>query len=84
MNKFTDLLKFLQQLFDDVDTASKAKRIVEGILKVQSPRLSDIARKMSGREEANYKSVQRFIANTTTSLVAVVSGKCCLCDRRSN
>jgi len=65
MNKFTDLLKFVQQLFDDVDTVSKAKRIVEGILKTQSPRLSDIARKMSGREEANYKSVQRFIANTS-------------------
>jgi hypothetical protein len=65
MNKFTHLLQFVQQLFDDVDTASKAKRIVEGILKAQSPRLSDIARKMKGKEEANYKCIQRFISNNS-------------------
>jgi len=65
MNKFTHLLKFVQNLFDDEDTARKAKEIVEGILKAQSPRLSDIARKMSGKEETNYKSIQRFLANNS-------------------
>jgi hypothetical protein len=64
-NKFTHLLQFVEQLFDDADTARKAKRIVEGILKAQSPRLSDIARKMSGKEEANYKCIQRFILNNS-------------------
>jgi len=63
MNKFTHLLKFVQKLFDDQDTACQAKEIVEGILKARSPRLSDIARKMSGKEEANYKRIQRFLAH---------------------
>jgi hypothetical protein len=62
MNKFTHLLRFVQHLFDDDNTARKAKKIVEGILKARSPRLSDIAREMSGKEEANYKSIQRFLA----------------------
>ncbi len=48
-----------------MDTASIAKRIVEGILKAQSPRLSDIAQKMSGKEGANYKCIQRFILNNS-------------------
>ena len=65
MNKFTHLLGFVQHLFDDDDTARKAKKIVEGILKARSPRLSDIAREMSGKEESNYKSIQRFLANNS-------------------
>ena len=65
MNKFTQLLQFVQYLFDDDDTARKAKKIVEGILKARSPRLSDIAREMSEKEETNYKSIQRFLANNS-------------------
>jgi len=61
MNKFTHLLKFVQPLFNDRDTAYKASEIIKGILKGQSPRMSDIAREMSGKEEANYKSIQRFL-----------------------
>jgi len=61
MNKFTHLLRFVQHVFDD-DTARKARMIIEGILKARSPRLSDIAREMSGKEEANYKCIQRFLA----------------------
>ncbi len=63
MNKFTHLLGFVQHLFDGKDTAKKAKKIIEGILKAGSPRMSDIAREMTGKEEANYKSIQRFLAN---------------------
>jgi len=61
MNKFTHLLRFVQYLFDDKDTVRKAKLIVEGILKARSPRLSDIAREMLGKEDANYKGIQRFL-----------------------
>ena len=57
MNKFTHLTRFVQQLFDDDNTARKAKKIIEGVLKAHSPRLSDIAREMSGKEEANYKGI---------------------------
>jgi hypothetical protein len=63
MNKFTHLLQFVQRLFDDDHTARKAKVIIEGILKAHSPRLSDIAREMPGKEEANYKAIQRFLAH---------------------
>jgi hypothetical protein len=62
MDKFTHLAKFLGYLFDDDDEVDKARRIVAGILKAGSPRLSDIAREMKGREEANYKCIQRFLS----------------------
>jgi len=39
MNKFTHLLRFLQHLFDDGDTAGKAKKIMEDILKVYVARI---------------------------------------------
>jgi len=65
MNKFTHLLRFVQPLFDDEDAARKAKKIVEGILKARSPRLSDIAREMRGKDDANYKCIQRFLAQST-------------------
>jgi len=60
MNKFTHLLGFVQQLFDDRDAVHKAKEIIEGILEAHSPRLSDIAREMSGKEDANYKVINVF------------------------
>ena len=65
MNKFTHLSRFVQYLFDDVDTSRKAKMIVAGLLKARSPRLSDIAREMPGKEETNYKSIQRFLVCTS-------------------
>jgi hypothetical protein len=46
MNKCTQLLPFVQELFDDRADTQKATRIVNGILKVRSPRLSEIARAM--------------------------------------
>ena len=63
MNKFTHLSRFVQYLFDEKDTVRKGKTIIEGLLKARSPRLSDIAREMPGKEEANYKSIQRFLAD---------------------
>jgi len=65
MNKFTHLLQFVQQMFDDRETAIKAKAIIKGILKARSPRMSDIAREMQGKEEANYKCIQRFLASSS-------------------
>jgi hypothetical protein len=61
MNKCTQLLPFMQVLFDDQETARKAARIVEGIKRARSPRLSDIAREIPGKEAANYKAIQRFL-----------------------
>ena len=33
------------------------------LLESQSPRLSNIAEKMAGKSEANYKAIQRFLAH---------------------
>jgi hypothetical protein len=62
MDKCTQLLPFVQDLFDDRVAAKKATQIVSGILKARSPRLSEIARAMKGNEAANYKGIQRFLA----------------------
>jgi hypothetical protein len=63
MDKCTQLLPFVQDLFDDRASVQKATRIVEGILQARSPRLSEIARAMKGNEAANYKCIQRFLAD---------------------
>ncbi len=64
MNKCTQLLPFLQTLFDDPRVAWKAARIAAAIMEARSPRLSDIAREMKGNEAANYKAIQRFLEGT--------------------
>jgi hypothetical protein len=69
MNKFTQLSDFLAYLFDDPRTVRKAQRIVEGIWKARSCRISEIARAMSGQEQANYKCIQRFLADTSLGSV---------------
>ena len=61
MNKFAHLLGFVQCLFDEKETAKKAAEIIKGMIQAHSPRLSDISREMRGREEANYKKIQRFL-----------------------
>jgi hypothetical protein len=61
MYKYIDYYGFMQYLFDDRKQAEKAGEIVEAILAAQSPRLSNIAEKMAGRSDSNYKSIQRFL-----------------------
>jgi hypothetical protein len=64
VDKFTQLLPFMQALFDDQETARKAAMIAAGVMKSRSPRLSEIAREMKGTEAANYKCIQRFLDST--------------------
>lgn len=64
MDKFTHLCDFLGYLFDDERTVKKAQTITAGIMQAHSCRLSDIAREMAGNEAANYKCIQRFVAQT--------------------
>jgi hypothetical protein len=61
MYKFIQIQRFAKQLFEDEKTAMKASRIMIGILKAKSPRISRIADKMPGKYEANYKMIQRFL-----------------------
>jgi hypothetical protein len=48
-------------LFNDKKTAQQASEIIQGIMEERSPRISDIAASMQGREAANYKKIQRFL-----------------------
>jgi len=61
MDKFIRVFEFAQQLFTDQATARRASEILEAILEVRSPRLSDIAARMAGKEAASYKRIQRFL-----------------------
>lgn len=65
MDKFTHLSEFLEYLFRDADSMAKAGAIIRGIWKARSSRLSDIAREMPGTEAANYKGLQRFLAQAS-------------------
>src|SRR5512137_1948132 len=62
MNKFIKAQAFFKYLFDQEHQAIKAAVIVEAILAACSPRLSAIAQHMPGGEAANYKMIQRFLA----------------------
>ena len=61
MYKYIEYCGFMQYLFDNQKQAKKAGEIVEAILEAQSLTLSNIAEKMAGRSDSNYKSVQRFL-----------------------
>jgi Transposase DDE domain len=63
MDKFTHLSEFLGYLFEDARRIEKAKVILAGLMKAHSCRLSEIAREMPGSEPANYKCIQRFVAD---------------------
>lgn len=64
MYKFIKLQQFAKQLFDDSKTSEKTSRIMLGILKVKSPRISLIAWAMKVKEETNYKMNQLFLKMT--------------------
>jgi hypothetical protein len=57
-----DLLPFAQELFDRPEQARKAATILWGILAAPSPRLSEVAQAMPRSPQANYKAIQRFLA----------------------
>lgn len=62
MGQYIRTAGFLKHLFDREGVADKAAMIVEAILAARSPRLSEIAQHMAGRPAANYKAIQRFLA----------------------
>jgi hypothetical protein len=61
-----NIKRYTDQCFDrDSDLAA---RIIKGVLDAQSPRISDIADAMDGNYEANYKAIQRFIADDNVKI----------------
>jgi hypothetical protein len=69
MNKCINLYDFLNNLFDQEQLIRKAMMIIQGVLEACSPRLSRIAEKMPGRPDANYKIIQRFLAQVDLKAV---------------
>jgi hypothetical protein len=61
MNKFIRISMFAKQLFPDPKVAHQASQIMQGIMEARSPRLSDIAARLPGQADANYKRIQRFL-----------------------
>lgn len=61
MLKSIPFFHFAQMLFDSKDLARQAAVILKAILEAQSPRLSELAQKMPGTPDANYKQIQRFL-----------------------
>lgn len=60
--EFTRISKFAHFLFDSEKQAQHATTILAGLFAAQSPRLNRIAQKMPGSPAANYKQIQRFLA----------------------
>ena len=61
MKKCIRIHKFAKEIFTDEKTARIASQIMEGIMTMRSPRLSDIAACMPGGYAASYKRIQRFL-----------------------
>jgi hypothetical protein len=61
MDKCINFQRFLRYLFDDEDLVEKGARITKALLDAQSPRITDISEKMSGKSESRYKEIQRFL-----------------------
>lgn len=61
MDKCINFSKFWGYLLDDKRLVKQGAEITKALLEAQSPRLSNIAEKMSGRSERNYKTIQRFL-----------------------
>lgn len=61
MHKCINFRPFMQHLFDDPITATKAAEIGQAILTARSLRLTEIAARMRGSSHAGYKRIQRFL-----------------------
>ncbi len=62
MDKFINFSTFMRYLLDDEKLAEQGSKIVRALLEAQSPRISNIAEKMSGKSASCYKMIQRFLA----------------------
>ena len=61
MDKCINFCGFMRHLIDEEKLVKQGAEIVKALLEAQSPRLSNIAEKMRGRSNRNYKTIQRFL-----------------------
>ena len=71
MDKFINYLEMMEYLFDGEKLVQKAARIVAGVIKARSPRITEIAERMAGKSEANRKMIHRLLkeADMKTALM---------------
>ena len=61
MDKFINKQGFMVEIFDNEQEAEQAGEIGDAILAARSLRLTEIAVEMSGKTDACYKRIQRFL-----------------------
>jgi hypothetical protein len=59
----SDIEEFVDQLFASSDEVKKGSAVIKGILDAGSIRLTDVAQKMDSTPQANYKAIQRYLAD---------------------
>lgn len=68
MNKCINFQSFLRPLLDEEKLVKQEAEIMKGMLEAQSPRLTNIAEKMTGQSGRNYKLIQRFLKKVELKL----------------
>jgi len=61
MDKCINFYEFMRYLMDEESLVEEGAEIIKALLEAQSPRLTNIAEKMSGKSERYYKTIQRFL-----------------------
>jgi len=61
MDKCINFRAFLRPLMDDKKQVEQGAEIIKALLEAQSPRITNIAEKMSGQSDRNNKTIQRFV-----------------------
>ena len=61
MDKCINFGEFMRYLIDDEKLAAHGSKIIQALLEAQSPRLTNIAEKMTGKGASCYKVIQRFL-----------------------
>ena len=69
MDKCINFNGFMRHLIDEEALVKQGAEIVKALLEAQSPRLSNIAEKMNGNRERNYKTIQRFMKQVNVKQV---------------
>jgi hypothetical protein len=64
MDKFINYREMMEYLFDDAKEAEKAGLIAQGMIRAQSPRITEVSAKMEGASESNQKMIYRFLKKT--------------------
>jgi hypothetical protein len=61
MDKYINFCEFMRYVFNDEKAVEQGAAIVKALLDAQSPRLTNISKKMDGNSSRNYKMLQRFL-----------------------